>query len=342
MRDDSTDGRHQRAVHILTNVVDKMIRTERSPSSNKPFAYFRYFRIDDRARRWGTYVTTCGESIIAPYASYPPLEHPPTHHFDWQHGRKLTEHQIVYVSEGGGTLETESSTLHINAGDAVLLVPNMWHRYKPDEATGWHEQWVGFSGDTVQQIFQEGFFSLKDPVIPIREEKVMLETFHQIFQCAKEGTAGLQQVMAARTGVLLSLICSSTQPLPMKGHSESDIVEQARSLMWSQEARELPLEDIAKRLNVSYSTFRRTFREHAGVSPHQYRLHVKVSAAREMLRSTGLLVKEIGCHCGFEDEQYFCRIFKRLTGNTPTEFRQHSKPKAYPSIGDNRPMHSLS
>jgi hypothetical protein len=63
-------------------------------------------------------------------------------HFDWQHGRKLAEHLIVYVSEGTGTLETEDSTLHVDPGDAILLVPDMWHRYKPDEATGWHEQWV--------------------------------------------------------------------------------------------------------------------------------------------------------------------------------------------------------
>jgi AraC-like DNA-binding protein len=307
-------------------MVDKMISPGKRKHS-RPFAYFRYFRIDDRARRWGMYVTTCGESVVAPYAAYPPLEHPPTHHFNWQNGRKLTEHQIVYVSEGLGTLETEDSTLRVEAGDAILLVPNMWHRYKPDEETGWHEQWVGFAGDNVQKIFEEGFFSLKEPVIPVRDEQIMLESFHQIFRCAKEATPGLQQVMAARTGVLLSLISSSNQPLPMKSHSESDMVEQARSLMWSPDTRELPLEDIAEQLNVSYSTFRRTFREHAGVSPHQYRLHVKVSAAREMLRNTGLLVKEIGCHCGFEDEQYFCRIFKRLTGNTPSEFRKHSQQR---------------
>jgi AraC-like DNA-binding protein/mannose-6-phosphate isomerase-like protein (cupin superfamily) len=310
-------------LHILTNMVDKMI-IGKGPRSN-PFAYFRYFRINDRARRWGMYVTTCGESIVMPNASYPPLEHPPTHHFDWQHGRRLTEPQIVYISEGSGTLETEDSTLPVNAGDAIVLVPNVWHRYKPDESTGWHEHWVGFSGSTVRQIFRAGFFSLRDPVVPIREEKNMLDSFHQIFQCAKEGTPGLQQLMAARTAVLLSLIRSSIQPLPMKTHSESALVEQARSLMLSEDTRELALEDIARRLNVSYSTFRRTFREHAGVSPHQYRLHVKVSSAREMLRRTNLLVKEISGLCGFDDEQYFCRIFKQLTGNTPGEFRRYSK-----------------
>ena len=51
-------------------------------------------------------------------------------------------------------------------------------------------------------------------------------------------------------------------------------------------------------------------------------MHLKVSAAREMLRSTSLAVKEIGYRCGFEDEQYFCRIFKQQTGDTPSRFRK--------------------
>ena len=81
----------------------------------------------------------------------------------------------------------------------------------------------------------------------------------------------------------------------------------------------------AKSLNISYTSFRRTFREHTGASPHQYRLHLKIRGARELLRSTDLRVKEISYRCGFDDEQYFCRIFKRQTGNTPVEFRARSR-----------------
>jgi len=47
-----------------------------------------------------------------------------------------------------------------------------------------------------------------------------------------------------------------------------------------------------------------------------------VSEARELLRSTTLSVKEIGYECGFNDEQYFCRLFKQQTGSTPSDFRR--------------------
>ncbi|WP_188555019.1 AraC family ligand binding domain-containing protein [Edaphobacter dinghuensis] len=110
---------------------------------------------------------------------------------------KLAECQIVYIFEGAGTLETDKLTIRVHAGDAMLLSPNQWHRYKPDDATGWHEYWVGFSGESIKRIFSAGFFSRKSPVTHIREEKIMLTTFGHLFQNAKENTPALQQVMLA-------------------------------------------------------------------------------------------------------------------------------------------------
>jgi AraC-like DNA-binding protein len=165
----------------------------------------------------------------------------------------------------------------------------------------------------------------KKPVIPIREEKIMLDSFHHLFQSAREGPPGLRQILAGWTSVLVALLYSSMQPLSAKARSETQIIEQARSLMLAEQTRDMPLEDIARSLNISYTSFRRTFREHTGASPHQYRLQLKISAARDLLRSTDLRVKEISYRCGFDDEHYFCRIFKRQTGNTPVEFRVRSR-----------------
>jgi AraC-like DNA-binding protein len=299
--------------------------TPRFVTSKKSVVYFRYFRVDERARHWGMFCTTCGQSRIAPGAPYPPVEHPPSHHFDWEHGRRLSEYHIVYLSEGSGLLETDKMTIRVGAGDAILLLPRMWHRYKPDPSAGWHEHWVGFSGESVQRIFRAGFFSRTNPVVRVRAETMMLECFRQMFQNVKENIPALQQVLAGHATLLLSLIRSSSVPGSHGGGVEqgpSQMVEQARSMLVSTQTREMGLKEMAKQLNVSYSTFRRTFREHTGVSPHQYRLHLKVSAARELLRSTTLSVKEIGYRCGFEDEQYFCRLFKQQTSSTPTEFRK--------------------
>src|SRR5205814_8130525 len=102
-----------------------MTKPSRPPSNS--YVYSRYLRVDSRARRWGLYVATRGESIVAPLAPYPPIEHPPSHHFDWQHGRRLSEYQIVYASEGAGTIETGKAAFRVAGGDAIPLVPRRGH-----------------------------------------------------------------------------------------------------------------------------------------------------------------------------------------------------------------------
>ncbi len=83
---------------------------------------------------------------------------------------------------------------------------------------------------------------------------------------------------------------------------------------------------LARELNVSYSSFRHTFQQHTGSSPHQYLLELRLVRARNLLTQTTHSVKEIAQQTGFEDEHYFCRFFKMKTGLTPGKWRSRSLP----------------
>lgn len=84
---------------------------------------------------------------------------------------------------------------------------------------------------------------------------------------------------------------------------------------------DLDLEKLADELNVSYTWFRRMFTQHTGLSPHQYRLQLRIARARTLLADTQLSVKEVAFRCGFESEQYFSRLFKQKTSLTATQWR---------------------
>jgi AraC-like DNA-binding protein len=84
---------------------------------------------------------------------------------------------------------------------------------------------------------------------------------------------------------------------------------------------------LARELSVSYSSFRHTFRQHTGSSPHQYLLELRLMRARNLLAQTAQSVKEIAQQTGFEDEHYFCRYFKMKAGMTPGQWRARARPK---------------
>lgn len=283
--------------------------------------YFRYFRVDKKSRKWGMNVTTCGRSIILPEdGSYPPRQHPPLYHFDWEHGRALNEYQLVFIPEGSGIFETKKQKTQIRGDNIILLRPGLWHRYRPRPEVGWREYWVGFSGPAYERILASHSFPDRT-VYRLRDSVRIHENFEALIACAQENGPALQQTIAALTLLLLSRLYSTTLTHPLAASESSKMVIRAREMMSAVEMRDLSLEEIARRLGTSYSNFRRTFREHTGVGPHRYRLHLKLSHARELLLNTELSIKEIAFQSGFEEEQYFCRFFKKAMGKTPGSYR---------------------
>lgn len=283
--------------------------------------YFRYMRASSRARQWGMYVTTCGRSTVSPNCSYPPVQHPAHHHFDWEHGRVLDEYQIVYVDEGHGVFETDHSHGRVESGMAIVLRQGMWHRYRPKIETGWREYWVGFAGPGFNKIFNAGFFADRE-IFRVSKEIRMRGLFEELIGAAQENGPALQQTLAAQANLILAHVYASTmQHRPGTAKSATCMVQRACEMMQAPDTCMLSLEETARRLGTSYSSFRRTFREHTGSSPHQYRLRLKMSLARDLLLNTRLSVKEIAFRSGFEEEQYFCRFFRKTMGRTPSSFR---------------------
>jgi AraC family transcriptional regulator len=85
---------------------------------------------------------------------------------------------------------------------------------------------------------------------------------------------------------------------------------------------DLSLEELADAAGVSITHFSRMFRESTGQSPHQFVLHRKVDRAKELLRAAEMRVLDVAVACGFKNQQHFARVFRRVCGASPTEYRQ--------------------
>ncbi len=286
--------------------------------------FFRYFPVSDRDRRWGLYLTTAGESRIPPHFHYPPPGHPGGYQFDWRKGRVLHEYQIVYISTGQGRLEMRRQHWRIGAGTVFLLHPGVWHRYRPDPATGWSEHWVGCDGPVVRSLIRQGFFSPRRPVQQVRDEDLLLGAFTSLMDAIHAGRPALQQVAAGATLYILALVYSALQPGQAGPQRVSRAIHEAMRQMADAAHEVGPLPSLARNLGVSYTWFRRAFAHHTGLSPHQYQLQLRIGRARTLLSETTLAVKEIAFRSGFESEQYFCRLFKSKTGVSPGAWRRRN------------------
>jgi AraC-like DNA-binding protein/mannose-6-phosphate isomerase-like protein (cupin superfamily) len=85
----------------------------------------------------------------------------------------------------------------------------------------------------------------------------------------------------------------------------------------------LSVADIASRLYISKDYLRHLFSEYAGESPIKYILRVRLEKAQVLLVDKSLRIGEIATQCGFENAYYFSRFFRKITRQTPSDFRKH-------------------
>jgi AraC-like DNA-binding protein len=290
--------------------------------------FSQYFPVSVRDRKWGWYVTTVGETQSLPGQTYPEAGHPKGYNFDWSKGRVLDCHAVVYVSHGRGSFESRHSAGQpIEAGQVIFLFPGVWHRYRPDAEIGWHEHWIGFDGEVARHWVKNKFFAPRMPVFKAGQEERWLTLFTEMIATIKLNRPALQQVMAGFTAQILGLLYSGQQSGLAGDDQALLIVQKAITKMQTELESGLDVQALARELNVSYSSFRHTFQQHTGSSPHQYLLELRLVRARNLLTQTKQSVKEITQQAGFADEQYFCRFFKMRTGLTPGQWRSRSVPR---------------
>jgi hypothetical protein len=93
--------------------------------------YFIYLPNRKAPDPWECIATSVGYSKIMPCRDYPPLHHPVDHHFTWANGRVLQAYQIIYISEGCGVFESESTTKR-------LRVPEVFSCFFPESGIVMH------------------------------------------------------------------------------------------------------------------------------------------------------------------------------------------------------------
>jgi len=114
----------------------------------------------------------------------------------------------------------------------------------------------------------------------------------------------------------------SPNPLTNRQYTAEEIVKTVMEFIKTNYARELSLEDIAKQFNVNASHLSKIFLKFAGESPSKYIMSLRLNEAKHLLSlKKELSVKEIGEAVGYPDPYYFSRIFKQITGMTPTDYK---------------------
>ncbi len=107
-------------------------------------------------------------------------------------------------------------------------------------------------------------------------------------------------------------------------HRDKDILI-AQAFMEEHLANPLSVDTLADKVNLGQRTFARRFKKATGNTPLEYLQHLRISKAKSLLETDTKTVDQITRAAGYEDTSSFRRLFKRITGLSPTAYRKKFK-----------------
>lgn len=219
--------------------------------------------------------------------------------------------------------------LAVDDGPEVILnhPAVFWHhprhryRYGPVDSFGWRHYWISFQGKRAARIIEEGFMPLaKAGFVEVARPLEMEEEFSRLVRLVHggEGTCHGHKVTTLENIVWLTERESRESAcLPSHG---AEIVLLGRRIC-ADACRPVDFRKEAQRLRMSFSHFRRLFRQYVGMSPHEYLLERRMRAAASMLHDPHLLVKEVAAAAGCADTTRFSKLFRQKIGLSPAKYR---------------------
>lgn len=107
-----------------------------------------------------------------------------------------------------------------------------------------------------------------------------------------------------------------------KKEKNNSVVGKAKEYIKENYKKDISLDEVAKYVDISSYYFSKLFKEEEGKNFIDYLTSLRIERAKELLKETEISIKEICCEVGYSDPNYFSRIFKKVVGYTPTDYRE--------------------
>ena len=106
-----------------------------------------------------------------------------------------------------------------------------------------------------------------------------------------------------------------------KGHAESPVITRAKSYIFEHQSDDLSLGQVAKAVNASSFYFCKLFKKSTGINFIHYVSRLRIEKAKNLLLNPHCKISEIAFEIGFQSLTHFNRVFKKMTGQSPSQYR---------------------
>lgn len=216
--------------------------------------------------------------------------------------------EVVYFLSGYGITTIQGRTYDVKGNCFAIMPAKVEHDQTSEETID--TICIGLSGSGMQEVC--GVW-----VDPDGQIKSVLTRLLDELRKKEDGYSMVTQGLLYTTIGLMQRAIQKNAPLDRR----QSLVEQAIHIIEEREGN-LSINDITGQLFVSKEYLRHLFRHYTGKSPMKTIITARIEHAKDLLQNNSFSVSDVAEECGFENCHYFSRLFKEVTGQTPSDFRK--------------------
>jgi AraC-like DNA-binding protein len=230
---------------------------------------------------------------------------------------------LIYCVAGRGRLKLGRSW-PVGPGDLFVIPPRVPHGYGSDPADPWRIHWAHFQGSSCALLFERLGLSVDHPLLEIGKRPDLARLFARMRESVLQGytVANFDHASSSLLSILTLLQRTHGQSAPLSRREGRFNPEPVIAVMRSSMGVTMALDNLAARFDLSPWHFSRRFRAATGFAPMDYFVRLKVQRACEELSRGSEPIHRIALGLGFEDALYFSRVFRRVCGMAPREYRE--------------------
>lgn len=228
------------------------------------------------------------------------------------------EYILLYCVEGEGYIRVENRQYCLREQEVFCIPRNQRHKYYASEEKPWSIFWVHFKGEnTVYYPLEEcqavrlGSKHAENRII------TLFDVLFRVLEC--NYTLGnfiyISQVLSLILGEIYF-----REKVDEASKQNRHITATVR-YMYKHLDENLSLQDLSRELELSKSYLNAVFKKYANRAPIDFFINLKMQEACKLLKSTDMYILEIAQSLGYDDPYYFSRIFKKMIGVSPREYR---------------------
>ncbi len=241
--------------------------------------------------------------------------------YDWD-GRKRGQTPFTVLQHtisGAGNLRYDGRAYRVMPGETLLVTVPDNHRYWLEPGGRWEFFWISMNGEEAMRLHQ-AILSANGPILSLQPE-----TIEHLADCSYRLIHGGGEMPGRASAIAYEAAMALYDDVfgahPVFGQ-EYRTMQHVLTHIADNLEKPLPVEDLARVSGLSRAHFSRVFSATEGMPPAEFVLRKRLQRAAKLLtQAANLSVKEISLMSGFEEPNYFAKVFRRHFGASPTEFR---------------------